>query len=194
MRTVISFLVVLMIAFSGAISAQSVMDGVQKKFDRAKDVRVDFVQTANGKSVSGKFYYKTPRKQRIELSGLLIVTDGATSWNYNQSQKRVVVSKFNDADPNFLAITDIVNTYPPLCTVTESGRNITFVPKPGTKLNFRNAEMKVQTDNTIEQLQITDMNNQLITIRFSGYQFDSNLTDAIFTFKPSEGMKVIDLR
>ena len=179
---------------SGAVNAQGMMAGVQKKFNQAKDVRVDFVQTANGKSVSGKFYYKTPRKQRIELSGLLIITDGVTSWNYNQSQKRVVVSKFHDADPNFLAITDIVNTYPPLCTVTESGRAISFVPKPGTKLNFKKAEMRVQADNTIEQLQITDMNNQQITIRFSGYQFDSNLTDAVFAFKPSEGMKVIDLR
>ena len=65
--------------------AQVVLKNIQNKFESITDLSAQLTQSVNGNvNLKGKVYYKKENQVRFEFKNILIVSDGETSWNYNQ--------------------------------------------------------------------------------------------------------------
>jgi chaperone LolA len=175
------------------------LNNLQSSFNSLKDFSADFVQLNNGKvNLAGKIFFKKENKLRLELKNLIIVSDGATNWNYNRSQKKVIISNYDENDPSVLSLKRIIFDYPSKCQVSEgpeSGSNI-LILKPNTNsgINAYLIKIWVNKDNNVEKVSIIESSGNVLEFKFSNYRIDAGIPDSKFSFTPPQGTKVIDLR
>lgn len=186
-----------LILFSTLLFPQSKMGDIQSKFNSLKNFKVNFTQLQNGREVlKGVFYYRNNGSMRIELSSYEMITDGKTVWNFNKKQNKVIISDYSDEDASMLSLRKVINDYPAVCNVTESNANgrteIKLVPRDNS-LNFSEAVIIPSDNGLVGSMRITS-GTSLFEVRLSQYQINIKLADELFTFTPSERIKVIDLR
>ena len=71
-------------------NAQTVLKNIQDKFISITDLSAQLTQSVNGNvNLKGKVYYKKENQLRFEFKNILIVSDGETSWSYNQKDNKV---------------------------------------------------------------------------------------------------------
>jgi len=191
-------LVITFVFSSNFFSQENLLNSLQKKFNSASNFSAEFQQLTNDKqNLVGKFYYKKENKIRLELKNLLIVSNGNTTWNYNEKENKVIINNYNDDDPSILSLNKIINDYPEECTIKEiqeKGINKIILTPKTNNLNFKNAELYVNSQNFIDKVIIEDLNGNKITIIFSNYILNKNLSDSYFSFKSPKGTQVIDIR
>ena len=95
----ISFvLIISIILFNPSIAqddAKVVLKNIQDKFDSITDLSAQIIQSVNGQvNLKGKVYYKKEDHLRFEFNNILIVSDGETSWNYNEKQNKVIITDY----------------------------------------------------------------------------------------------------
>ena len=194
---------ILILFFAGSMSAQEsgkeLLSAVQKKYKSLNDLTAEFRQSFNEKSnVSGKIQYSKGNKLRLELKNSTIISDGANLWNYNKSQKKVVISSASPDDPSFFSPDKFLFSYPSKSIVSsekEEGQDIlVLVPLKGSNLDFKKAKIWVNQNNLISRIQVENLSGSLMDFQLSNYKLNQNLPDSKFTFSPPEGTNIIDLR
>lgn len=198
--------VIFMILLAGIINAQTADEIVQKiqtKFSTINDLKANFTQkvySSEGKKptvLTGKFYFKKDNSLRIEVKDRLIVSNGATVWNFNKSTNKVIISNY-DNDYTSFSLPEIINSYPGMCDkqivkrmpgVTE----LKLTPKDD-RLNFKSVLISVDKDDVITKVEITDFNNMKFVFELDSVKLNNKLSGQLFNFEPSEGVEVIDLR
>ncbi|NUN09412.1 MAG: outer membrane lipoprotein carrier protein LolA [Ignavibacteriaceae bacterium] len=188
---------VILVSLIATAYPQTKLSDLQSKFNALRNFRVNFVQVQNGKEVlKGVFYYRNDGSMRLEMSNYEMITDGKTVWNYSKKQNKVIISDFNEQDASMLSISKVINDYPTKCEVTETtldGKSgIRLVPKDNS-LNFSEAFIIPSGDGLVGTMKIQS-GTSLFEVRLSGYQTNIDLSNNLFTFTPSERIRVIDLR
>ncbi len=181
------------------LEAEKLLKSLQKKFDSITDLSAEFKQSSSGRTnLAGKFFFKKENMLRLELKNIIIATDGETSWNYNKSQNRLIVSEYNDSDPNIISFKRLIYDYPSQCLVSKADENDTRIlllkPKEKSGLNFSSIKLWINADNLVSKAVMNDPGTGIIEIEFSNYKINQKLSDLIFSITPPEGSTVIDLR
>ncbi len=158
---------------------------------------VNFTKSSGSKEdFSGKLYLKKEKKLRIELKNNTIITDGETFWNFNKKENKVIINNYDSEEPTELSLNNFIQVYPSKSNVSsgEEGDYKTLTLEPKTsELNFKSARLYVNSGSLVEKV-IIDGNNGKSTITLSGYKLNPDIPDSEFTYSPSKGIKVIDLR
>jgi len=192
--------------FALSINAQTVNSIVQKiqiKFASVSDLKADFTQKIISSmsdspiTLNGKFYFKKDDKIRIEISDRTILSDGITIWNHDQKANKVIISHYNNDYTNF-SLPVIINSYPDICekqlVESQSGLSIIKLTPIDDQLNFKSALISIDKNDMIEKVEITDFNDMRFLFKLDSIEVNNKLSDQFFSFEPSEGVEIIDLR
>jgi outer membrane lipoprotein-sorting protein len=171
---------------------------LQSKFKSLEDFSADFKQSTNAKSgLSGKIFYKKDKRFRMEIKNMVILTDGITSWNYNQRDNKVIISDYNEDDQTILSLDKLIFDYPSKCNVSESNEAneavVNLIPN-NSSLNFTSAKIWLNDNSLIKEILIVDTNNAQILVEFTNYKLNQKIPANKFVFSVPEGCKIIDLR
>jgi outer membrane lipoprotein carrier protein len=202
MFTRITFILIISIIFFNFSIAQDdakvVLKNIQDKFNSISDLSADITQLVNGKvTLKGRVYYKKENHLRFEFKNILIVSDGETSWNYNEQQNKVIITNYDTEGNKILSIRQIIYEYPDDCELSTyeiEGKNVLQLIPKDNSLSFTSVKLFITDDNLISKVLIDDPSTGLIQIDLSNYQINKNLPDSYFSFSPPEGSKVLDLR
>jgi outer membrane lipoprotein carrier protein len=179
-------------------NAQEVLENIQAKFNTINDLSAELTQSVNGNvNLKGKIFYKKENQLRFEFKNILIVSDGETSWSYNQKDNKVVISDYESEGNKILSIRQIIFEYPESCDIStfesEGQKVLQLIPNDDT-FSFNSVQLFIDSDNLITKALIDDPATGKIEIVLSEYQLNKNLPDSFFQFSPPEGSQVIDLR
>ncbi len=196
----------LMILFATTLNAQTadeVIQKIQTKFSTVEDITAKFTQKIISAldetpiTLTGKFYFKKENNLRIEVENSVIVSNGITVWNDNQTMNKVIISNY-EGDYTSFSLTEIINSYPGLCekeiVSNASGVAVIKLTPIDNQLDFKTALISVNKNDFIEKVQISDYNNMKFIFELDSIKLNTKLSRQLFNFKPSEGVEVIDLR
>ncbi|RJP62826.1 MAG: outer membrane lipoprotein carrier protein LolA [Ignavibacteriales bacterium] len=174
------------------------LNELQEKYESVDDFHADFrLETVTGNVETGKFYYKSVDKFKIELKSITMISDGESVWNYTQRNNKVIITPIEDNENSF-SINDYVFEFPAKCNVTrgtdEKGRDILLLKPKSTELNFKEMKIIVNSEKLIDEIHLTDFMDQGYRVYLSSTKVNQKLSDNFFIFEPSDGIQVIDLR
>lgn len=196
------FILSFVLMFTGLIFSQSeansILKELQSKFNSINDLTVDYSQKAGGKVIlSGKIIFKKENKYRVENKNQIIGSDGIFAWNYNATQKKYIVSNYDVNNNSIYSINYLVYQLPNDCLLSARSQHdvkiLELNPK-STNLQFKKIDLWINSDNLIEKIILSDLNNNTNEINLSNYKLNQKISDSLFSFNPPEGTKVIDLR
>lgn len=171
---------------------------LQEKFNSLKDFSVDFSRTSNSKKdLSGKMFYKSKNKIRLEMQNTIVVSDSKSIWNFNKKDKKVFITNADDDSQSFLSLDKLVNQYPSECKINlikVDAREVIELTPGNSNLQFIKILMWTNSDNLLSKVIIEDQAIGKMELNFAGYKLNSNIADSKFSFTPPEGSTVIDLR
>lgn len=178
--------------------AQAVLKNIQDKFESINDLSAQLTQSVNDKvNLKGKVYYKKENQIRFEFKNILIVSDGETSWSYNQKDNKVIITDYESEGNKILSMRQIIFEYPQDCDLStfksEDQTVLELIPNDN-EFSFTSIKLFIDGDNLITKALIDDPATGEIQIELSDYQLSKNLPDSFFQFSPPEGSQVIDLR
>jgi outer membrane lipoprotein-sorting protein len=179
-------------------NAQAVLKNIQNKFNTINDLSAELTQSVNGNlNLKGKVYFKKENNLRFEFKNILIVSDGETSWSYNQKDDKVIITDYENEGNKILSMRQIIFDYPQDCDLStfesEDKTVLELIPKDDA-FSFSSIKLFIDGDNLITKALIDDPVSGAIQIDLSNYQLNKNLPYGFFQFSPPEGSKVIDLR
>ena len=193
-------------SFLFAQSSNDLLRKVQSRFSSLSNFTADFTQSINAlqnarlTKVTGKFSYKRKNKFIVELKNETIVSDGNTIWNLNKKFNRVVISYFSD-DPTSFSLERFIFDYPPLCKVraikdepAAPGEGILELLPKDQDMEFKLVKIWINKDGLISSLEIVDRGDIKYDFQFSNFKLNQELSDSKFTYNPSKGIQIIDLR
>lgn len=206
MKTKLLLILFLLGSFLYAQSARDLLKRVQNKFNVLNNFSADFSQSIYGAQSStparatGKFYYKKRNKFIVELKNDMIVSDGYTIWNLNKKFNRVVISYFSD-DPTSFSLETFIFNYPPLCVVNldkrehaAPGEGVVELTPKDQDMQFKSVKIHIDKEGLISVLEIVDRGDIKYNFQFSNFKLNQDLPDSKFTYNPSKGIHIIDLR
>jgi outer membrane lipoprotein carrier protein len=178
--------------------AEELLTTIQNKFLSIKDLSAQLTQSINGKvNLKGKVFYKKENHVRFEFDNVLIISDGETSWNYNEKQDKVVITNYESDGGKILSIRQLIFEYPENCELkafeTGGKRNLELIPKDDM-FSFNSIKIFTNSDNLITKVMVDDPATGNIQIDLYNVELNKNLPDGYFQFSPPEGSQVIDLR
>jgi len=193
------FILLLVVSVSAQNKNKDILAAVQDKYKSINNLSAGLKQSLNEQnSFNGKIYYAKGNKLKLELKNSTIISNGIVLWNYNKSQKKVVINNFSGSDPSFFEIDNFLYGYPSKSIVTFENENnnnvIVLVPRKENKLNFKKAKIMLNQEFLIIQLSIENLSGTVTTFQFSNYKLNQNLPESVFSFSPPEGANIIDLR
>ena len=207
---------VVLVSLPGAARAQEldqVVAGLEETYGKIKDLRAEFSQVANNKSLGqdikadgivylkkgGKlrWEYKTPAPQEI-------VSDGTSLWVYtpelNQVNKGSAPKALAGPAGSFLAglgrVRDsfTVRFLNPANKTDGAGRFVLdLTPKSPTPLLTRLVLAVDPKDHTVRQAVLYDQFGNTVTMTFNKITVNPGLPDSLFVFTPPPGAAVVPL-
>lgn len=198
MKTILILIIILYSTCSFGQSAESVLKSLQNKFDSISDLSANVIQKTNGKlSLSGKLFFKKENSLRLELSKQIIVADGKTTWNYNEKDKKVIISNYDENGAGLLSINYLVYDYPDECDLSlssDGGKTVLVLEPKSKRNNMGEVRLTINKDNLIDKVLISNQATGKLEVSFSSYKLNNNLAQSLFTFSAPEGTTVVDLR
>jgi len=196
------FILIITLIFCNSIIAQddakALLKDIQNKFDSINDLSAEITQLVKGKiNLEGKVYYKKENHLRFEFNNMLIVSDGETSWNYNEQQNKVIITNYDTEGNKILSLRQIIFEYPDECelsTYDSEGEKVLQLIPQNNSLSFNSVKLFITDDNLISKVLIDDPSTGSIQVFLSNYKINKNLSDSLFSFSPPEGSQVLDLR
>jgi outer membrane lipoprotein carrier protein len=179
-------------------NANEILKNIQNKYDSINDLSAQLTQSVNQKvNLKGKVFYKKENNLRFEFDNMLIISDGETSWNYNKKQDKVIITNYENEGNKILSIRQIIFEYPEDCELStfeaEGKKGLELIPKDDT-FSFTSVKLLIDSEYLITKVLIDDPATGKIQIDLSDYQLNKNLPESYFSFTPSEGSQVLDLR
>lgn len=178
--------------------AKVLLKNIQDKFNSINDLSADITQSVNNKvNLKGKVYYKKDDQLRFEFKNNLIISDGETSWNYNQKQNKVIITNYDTEGNKILSLRQLINEYPDKCqlkTYELEGKKVLELIPEDNSISFIYVKLFIMDNNLISKVLVDDPATGIIQLDLSEYKINQNLPDSLFSFSPPEGSQVLDLR
>jgi len=198
------FLVFLIIPITFyAQSADDLIDKVQNKFDQIDDLSAKFSQTIYSNQsmesihFEGEFYYKKEDSFNISLPNREIISDGKSVWNYEESEKKVVISDAEFDEASF-SLKEIIYSYPEKCDLSlvenNSGKYYIKATPKASALNFKEIYLTINDKYLLSKVEIVDFNDMKFTFELFSIKLNQNISSELFQFLPTEEVEIIDLR
>jgi chaperone LolA len=198
MRIFLFLIIVLVQTFYAQSNPVELLKSVQDNFKKIKDLTVGITQTVNSENaMSGRLMFKQPDSYRLELANQIIITDGKTFWNYNKRQKKLIVDNFEKSNDNIFSINYLLFEVPAksnLSSGSEGGFDKLVLKSKEASFPYDIIELWIDQNKLIKQVKATDNTGISYKIVFDKYSLNQNLKAETFSFKPTEEVKVIDLR
>lgn len=198
MKTILSLIILFCSTISFSQTAESVLKSLQAKINSIADLSANVTQSTNGKSsLSGNLFFKKENNLRLEFGSQTIIADGKTSWNYDQKNKKVIISNYDENGAGLLSIDYLVNEYPKECNLSLSseGSKTVLVLKPKSKKSSTGEiKLTINKDNLIDKAVIMNQAVGDMEVSFSNYKLNNNLPESLFTFTAPEGTTIVDIR
>jgi outer membrane lipoprotein carrier protein len=192
-------------AANPAPKLDSLLKGMEDRYNKAKTVQVDFVQTytdrARKATEQGTLFLRRPGRMRWQYSspaGKLWVCDGQIVSEYDPERKRVEKSKLKNEEDfrapfAFLLGKLHFHDQFSMFDMSPEGPDTKIVAKPKSdKLLYTEVAFVVATDFTIKRVTIKGQDGSVVDYVFQNEKRDPLLTDALFKFVPSGDVEVID--
>ena len=182
-------------------SAKDLLVKLQGKYKSVKSFTADFSQSTKAETgkdeftSSGRIYFKKKDKFKIEFKDQILVTDGATVWNYNRKQNKVIITGF-DNGPSVLSLDKFILEYPNECEASFAGEgDKIIVLKPKDKdADFREIRITPDESTILSKVEFTDANGNYFSFRFTNVKLNENLSDKLFKYTVPKGTRTVDLR
>ena len=192
------FILLFSFTYYAQSDANSILKDLRNKFNSINDLTVDYSQKAGGKVIlNGKIIFKKENKYRVENKNQIVGSDGISAWNYNSAQKKYIITNYDGESNSIYSINYLVYQLPNECLLsarTEANLKVLELAPKSTNLQFKKIELWINSDNLIQKIILSDLNNSTNEISLSNYKLNQKISDSIFSFNPPEGTKVIDLR
>lgn len=184
----------------------SILDGVEKRYNRARTLQVFFEQTyapprRPAKTENGELFLRKPGRMRWEYSnpkGKLFISDGNTLWLWSPASNRAERAKVKESDDLraplafLLGRVDFDRDFKRFVMRQKNGATwITAEPK-SDKLLFREIEFRVGPQYDIQELIVIDQANAVMTFRFASEKINPPVSDAMFRFQPPPGAEIVE--
>lgn len=188
----------------------TLVEGVERSFERMKDLSADFVQISQDslnrkRQESGHLYLMRPRKMRFEYKNpeeTLFVSDGKTVYFYvpadRQVNKEAVRETLDDRIPLMFLLgrSNLRNEF----TRFERLNIQPFVPGtqsirmfPKRKTDITEIVMEVDTATyQVRRFKFTHADGAQTEFIFSNIRTNTRLKDALFDFKVPPGVEVVE--
>ncbi len=197
--------ILLLFLLTFAINAQDAKQVIQKlqnKFSTIDNLTSEFsqaiVSNQNTQTIQleGKFSFKKENSFSIKLPTREIISNGVSVWNYDETQRKVVISNYDSENSNF-SLNEIIYKYPEKCklTLVQKSKNyiIKAIPEESL-LSFKEAFLTIDKDYLLNKVEIIDFNNVKYIFQLTNIKLNEKLGDNQFEFIPSDEVEVIDLR
>ncbi len=191
-------------------TAKDVVSAVQATYAKVTAVRADFTQVTTNmltgveEKKRGRIQLERPRKMRLELGlpvEFALVSDGATQWVFSAPQKQLVVQKVLGTSSSGSVdrliddlgqlgdLFDVVLL--PAATPPKPTHVLTLKPK--TPNGVKQIELVVKKQSyLLQDLTITDANDGVTKMGFTGVVLGGDVPDVQFVFKAPPGVTVVN--
>lgn len=191
-------------------TAKDVVVAVQATYAKVTAVRADFTQVTTNmltgvqEKKRGRIQLERPRKLRLELGLPLefaLVSDGSTQWVYSAPQKQLVVQKVlgTSSSGSVDRLIDDLGQLGDLFDVvllppsTPPKPTHVLILKPKTPNGVKQIELIVKKQSyLLQDLTITDANDAVTRMGFTGVVLGGDVPDVLFAFKPPPGVTVVN--
>jgi len=196
----------LAVCVMGATPMDTVLKGVESRYNQAKTLQVSFQEdyTAPGHSrrtESGILMLRKPGRMRWNYSdpaGKLFVSDGKLLWLYTPSENRVEKMKFQESDDMRAPLAFLLGKlhfdkeFRNLQARSE-GADTRIVAEPRTdNLPYSAVEFVVAPDNHIKEVKVTGFDKSVLHFTFDGERLDPKLADSLFHFEVPKGAELVE--
>ncbi len=191
-------------------TAKDVVASVQATYAKVTAVRADFTQVTTNmltgveEKKRGRIQLERPRKMRLELGLPLefaLVSDGVTQWVYSAPQKQLLVQKVLGTSSSG-SIDRLIDDLGQLSDLFEVALLPPTVPpkpihvlilKPKTPNGVKRLELVVKKQSyLLQDLILTDANDGVTKMGFTGVVLGGDVPDALFAFKAPPGVTVVN--
>ena len=192
---------------AAAQDAPQVAERVRARYADMQAMHARFVQTITSdymdaeQRYSGTVLFEGDR-YRIETGSQTIVTDGVTTWVYNQPENQVLLSDYVEDETAF-SLTQFLQRFDEDYDFVYGGSEtiegvqsdmLDMTPR-NEQAPFRAVRLWVRrTDGVVPRLRVVDLNDMEMVFELSQISFDPSVDAESFQFEPPEGVEVIDLR
>jgi len=193
-------------AYSFAATVNEIIDGVQKRYTRIKDIKADFRQETRimpGNRVltaRGSAYFKKPKMIRWDFlipDQQQIITDGQTMWIYEPKEKQVQMydASYLDARLRLGFFSDLRRLAEDFTMTAgpEDNRHYQLVLVPKHQgLDVKKLVLWVaKKPMRVVRAAFVDLAGNETRLWFANIKENTGIADSMFTFTPPEGTTVI---
>ncbi len=192
-------------------SLDDIVARVQQQYETNADFKAGFQQESTVKTLGkkqqaeGVVYFKKPGKMRWVFNRPIkqeIISDGKTLWTYRPEEKQVIVSRMTQAFESKTPSTFLAG----LGNLKRDFR-ARFAQPPAPGKNYSLELTPVEAQGGLEKLflivdpksfhivqaTVQDVMGNVTQVKFSKIQFNTNLSDDLFTFTPPKGVEVFQM-
>lgn len=194
----ISFFIIISCCF--AAYAKNVVAGedLRKALNNIQTMQANFAQTvygANGKVLqvaTGKMDFKKPNLFRWEIltpDHNLLMTNGTTLWNYDETLEQVVIKPFDmqhTVSPISCLFADPTENF----SVQQLSTNIYKLTPLKENSSFKYLELTL-ANSKLKSLKIDDHLDQVTVFDFTKVKNNLQISDSKFIFNPPSGTDII---
>lgn len=188
------------------ISASKALQNALSHISEKKSIMIDFSSSDLG--LSGKLTTFKGEKYKLEIGSRTIICDGKSLWNYDQSQKQVIISDYDPENTelaldrllfkfkDFYKATQISEYYSSEMSKSKSDKlyKLKLIPKSVDNLLFDITGIKLfltKKDQSLKGIELIQ-NSQQVFIKINELRVIKKKVN--YNFKEPEDTEVIDMR
>jgi outer membrane lipoprotein carrier protein len=184
-----------------------VLKAIEEKLNSIETLSVEFVQEVNSgvfatiEKTEGKIYLADGDRFRIETDEQVIVSDSVFLWVYSVENKQVKIDSVDEVEdmvkPSdyLFSFKEDYNADLTLKSECDFGECLEVVLKSKQKDNFiKQMKLYIEADTYLtHRAEYTDINGNLVTVKFDKYKLNNKIPRQIFQFKTPKGVEEIRL-
>ena len=188
------------------LDLNTLLKGVEQRYNRAKTLQVHFVEsyTVQGrarKSESGELTLRKPGRMRWDYStptGKLFVSDGKDVYLYTPEAHRVEKTKLKASDDMraplafLLGKLDFAKDFRDFEIKPEGTSYLITAKAKNDKFPYEKIQMLVTPDYAIQRMAIDLQDESILTFQLDGEKVNPPVNDALFQFQMPAGATLVD--
>ena len=197
-------------AYSEEQDLDSVIDGVQKKYEQIDNFQAVFTQESEIKALNktqlaeGEVWFKKPGKMRWNYNTPKkdqIVSDGKTLWFYDEEEQQVIETPLNQVSET-QSTTTLLSGLGKIKKLFDASfaepdnhspngeYMVDLVPKGDEEYNKVTISVD-KNDMMVNKIFLHDPLGNLTTVKLADIKTNNGVSDSLFEFKTPEGAEVV---
>lgn len=188
----------------------SVIDGVQKKYEEISSFHASFTQASEVKALNktqiseGEVWFKKPGKMRWSFDTPnkdQIVSDGKTLWFYDEEEQQVIetpIAQVSETQSTTTLLSGLGNIKElfnasftqPGDIIPNGGYLVDLVPRGEEEYNKVTISVD-KNDMMVNTIYLYDPFGNLTTVKLADIKTNGTVSDSLFDFKAPQGTEVV---